>query len=126
MNTTKRLLAAAQLLLMFPSVLFMGALVIRKLQPLQEEPARTAQRIVMWYSARMWTLWALLIALPLAALLTGCFTLLRTGSKDRAVLQAVQPTIAVIRAHRTMKFVAATTAMAGAVLVIVVMHMLAN
>ena len=52
MNTTKRALAAAQLLLMFPAVLFMGALVVRMLQPLQHEPAHTAQRIVMWYALR--------------------------------------------------------------------------
>jgi hypothetical protein len=39
-------------LLMFPAVLFMGALVVRMLQPLQHEPAHTAQRIVMWYALR--------------------------------------------------------------------------
>ena len=46
MNTAKR--AVAQLLLMFPAVFFMGALALRKLQPLQNEPEQTAQRIVMW------------------------------------------------------------------------------
>jgi len=126
MNTTKRALAGAHLLLMFPSVLFMGALVMRELQPQQYEPAPTAQRIVMWYAARMWTLWALLIALPLVVLVTGCVTLLRTGSDDAKVPPAVQQTLAAIHSHRTMKFVAATTATAGAVLVIVVLHMLAN
>jgi hypothetical protein len=51
--------------------------VTRHLQPLQYEPAHTAQQIVMWYSVRHWTLWVLLIGLPFAALLTGYGTLLR-------------------------------------------------
>lgn len=74
----KRTLAAAYLLLMFPAILFMGALVVRELSPLQHEPAHTAHRIVMWYAGRGWTLWALLITLPLAVLASGCVTLLRS------------------------------------------------
>ncbi len=65
----KRALAAAQVLLMFPAILFMGALLVR-VSPLQHEPAHTADRIVMWYAGRMWTLWALLITLPLAVLVS--------------------------------------------------------
>ena len=62
----------------FPAALFMMALFVRNLQPLQYEPARTAQRIVDWYAVRPRIgLWGLLIALPLAVLLTGCSTLLR-------------------------------------------------
>ena len=51
---------------------------MRQLSPLQYEPAYTAQRIVMWYAGRMWTLWMLLITLPLAVLVTGCLTFLRS------------------------------------------------
>jgi hypothetical protein len=40
--------------------------------------------------------------------------------------QAAQQTLAAIRADRAMLFVAATTLTAGAVLAIIVMHMLAN
>ena len=126
MNTTKRAVAGAYLLLIFPAVLFMGALVVRNLQPLQNEPAHTAQRIVMWYSARQWTLWVLLIALPLAVLVTGCITLAGSWSDKVRVPQTAQQTLAAIHAHRAMLFVAATTLTAGAVLTIVVLHMLAN
>src|SRR5258708_32130320 len=93
----KRALAAAQLLLMFPAILFMGALVVRQVSPLQHEPAHTAGRIVMWYAGRMWTLWALLITLPLAVLVTGCVMLLRSWStvpelhRARQVLAALDP-----------------------------------
>ena len=46
MKTAKR--AIAQLLLMFPAVLFIGALVLRKLQPLQTNGAdRSAGRYVV-------------------------------------------------------------------------------
>jgi hypothetical protein len=77
-----RTLAAAQLLLIFPATLFMGALLVRQLSPLQQEPAYTAHRIIMWYAGRMWTLWVLLITLPLVALVTGFLTLQRKWSDD--------------------------------------------
>jgi hypothetical protein len=51
-----RVIAVMELVLIFPSVLFMSALVLRSLQPLQYEPARSAQQLVMWYAGRMWTL----------------------------------------------------------------------
>jgi hypothetical protein len=121
-----RTLAAAQLLLIFPATLFMGALVVRQLSPLQQEPAYTAHRIIMWYAGRIWTLWVLLITLPLVVLVTGFLTLLRNWSDDAKLPQAEQLTLAAIRADRTMKLVAATTLTAGVVLVIVALHMLAN
>ena len=124
MNTTKR--AAAQLLLIFPAVLFMGALVVRELQPLQHEPAHTAQRIVMWYSARMWTLWVLLIALPFAVLVTGCGTLLRRWGAEVELRQATRQTLAAISAHLATVLVAGATLTAGGVLAIVALHMLTD
>ena len=123
---TKRALAAAQLLLMFPAILFMAALVVRQLSLLQHEPAYTAQPIVIWYSGRLWTLWVLLIMLPFAVLVTGCATFLRSWSLDPGLPQRLQQGLAAIHADRAMLFVAAMTLTAGVVLVIVAMHMLAN
>lgn len=80
MKTWKPLAPAAQLFLIFPAVLFMGALLVRNLSPLQDGPAHTAQQIVMWYAGRMWTLWVLLIALPLGVLVTGSITFGRNWS----------------------------------------------
>jgi hypothetical protein len=117
MNAAKRAIATTELLLILPAALFMTSLVVRMLQPLEDEPAGTAERIVMWYAEREWTLWILLIALPLAMLVTGCATLIRSD--------AVQ-TLAAIRAHPTTLLIAATTLTAGGFLVIVVLHMLAN
>ncbi len=123
MNTTRRAIAATQALLIFPAILFMGALIVRQLSPLQHEPAYTAQRIVMWYAGRMWTLWLLLITLPLAVLVTGCLTFLRSR---RELPRGVQEGFAAIHSDSSMPFVAAMTLTAGIVLAIVAMHMLAN
>jgi len=121
----KRAVAAAQLLLMFPAILFMGALVARQVSPLQHEPAHTAGRIVMWYAARMWTLWALLVTLPLAVLVTGCVTLLRSWS-NIPELHRTRQGLAAMYADRPMLCVAMMTLTAGVVLAIVAMHMAAN
>jgi hypothetical protein len=122
----KRALAAAQLLLMFPAILFMGALVVRQLSPLQHEPAHTAHRIVMWYAGRIWTLWALLITLPLAVLVTGCVTLLRSWSNIPELPYRAQQGLAAIYADRPMLCIAMMTLTAGVVLAIVAIHMAAN
>ena len=72
MNTAKPAVAALQGLLLFPALLFMAALPARNLP--QHDLAQNAQSIVMWYAARQWTLWGLLIALPVAALAVGALS----------------------------------------------------
>ena len=126
MDTVKRAIATTELLLISPAALFMTALFVRNLQPLQYEPARTAQQVVMWYARRQWTLWVLLIAMPLGVLVIGCATLLRDWKGDVELLHGVGQTLAEFRAHGATLLVAATTLSAGGVLVIVVLHMLAN
>lgn len=83
MNLTKRAIAAAELLLVSPAVLFMTALFVRNLQPLRYEPAHTAQRIVDWYAVRpRLGLWVLIIVLLLVVLATGCATVLRSSGRS--------------------------------------------
>jgi hypothetical protein len=119
--------AAAELLLICPALLFMGALVVRSLQPQQYEPARTAQQIVMWYAERPHLgLWVLLIAFPLIVLTTGCATLLRSWSGNAELRRATQQTLAAIRTHMATLFVAAATLAAGAILAIVALHMITD
>lgn len=127
MNTLKRAIAATELLLIFPAALFMTALFVRNLQPPQYEPAHTAERIVTWYAVRPRVgLWVLLIALPLAVLVTGCVTLLRSWSDDAELRQAARHTRAAIRAHLATLFVAAATLTAGGVLAVVALHVLTD
>ena len=109
-----RIVAAFELLLILPAALFMAALVARNLQPLQD----SAQQLVMWYAGRIWTLWVLLLALPLTVLVTGCATLADSFQSGRI--------LSVVRADLAMLSLAVTTVLGGAILVIVVLHMLAN
>ncbi len=123
----KRAIAATELLLIFPAALFMTALFVRNLQPLEYEPAHTAQRIVTWYSGRPHIgLWVLLIALPLAVLITGCVTLLRNWRDNVALRQAARFTLAAIRAHLAILLVAGATLTAGGILAIVALHVLTD
>ena len=127
MNMPKRAIAATELLLVFPATLFMAALFVRNVQPLQYEPAHTAQRIVMWYAARPHIgLWVLLIALPFVVLVTGCGTLLRSWSDEVKLRQATLQTVAAIRAHLAALLVAGATVTAGGILAIVALHVLTD
>ena len=122
LSKMNRTIAATELLLISPAVLFMTALFVRNVQPEQYEPAHSAQRIVMWYSARPWTLWVGLMALPLAVLVAGCITLLRSWHRDSELRQAGRLTLAAIRAHLATLLVAAATLAAAGVLAIVALH----
>jgi hypothetical protein len=110
MNTNKRTMAVMALVLIFPAALFMLALLARQLQPLQYG----AQQIVMWYAYRGWTLWILLLGLPLIVLIMGCITLLQNWN---AVIE---------RSQLATLTIATTTFVAGMALAVVTLHMLMN
>ncbi len=127
MRFTNFRLAAAELLLIFPSALFMTALFVRNLQPPQYEPARTAQWIVTWYALRpRMGLWVFLMALPAIVLVSGCATLWRRWSNDVELRRAAQHTVAALRPHLETLFVAAATLTAATVLAIVALHVLTD
>lgn len=119
-----RLIAALQLLLIAPAALFMTAVVVRYVPSLHDG----AQRIVMSYAGKVWTLWLLLLALPLCVLVTGCMTLLRDWSHDTDFPNTGrQPVLA--RLHdkpSALRFVGALTFAAAGILATVVLHMLAS
>jgi hypothetical protein len=127
MNRIKRTIAATELLLIFPAALFMTALFVRNLQPLQYEPAHTAERIVQWYAVRPRVgLWVLLVTLPLTVLVTGCATLLHSWNDDVELRRATRQTLAALRAHLATLIVAVATLTAGGVLAIVALHSLTD
>lgn len=115
-----------EFLLILPAALFMAALVLRSLQPLQFEPAHSAQQLVMWYAGRMWTLWVLLLALPFTVLVTGCATLASNWRRGIALPHTAQQVFSLTRGHLATLFVAATTLAAAGILAIVVLHMAAD
>jgi hypothetical protein len=124
MKPRKRGIAATELLLIFPAALFMTALFLREIQPEQFEPAHTAKVIVSWYATGpVWlTLWILLMAMPLAVLVIGGATLLRSWKSDAELRQAARQMLATIRAHLATLLIAAATLAAGAILAIVALH----
>ena len=126
MHINKRTIATTQLVLIFPAALFMVALLVRYLQPLLYEPTHTAQLIVMWYSGRVWTLWVLLIGLPLAVLVIGCVTLMKGWIIDTKPQQTIPQLSAKIRLHPAMLMIVTVTLVAALVLAVVAVHMLMN
>jgi hypothetical protein len=89
MNTIHHALAAAELLLVVPAALF-----VRDIQPAHYEPARTAGRLVDWFSARpLVGLDVFLIALPFAVFVTGCTTLVRRWRRDPEFRRAALETL---------------------------------
>jgi hypothetical protein len=121
-----RIIAVLELVLIFPAALFMTALMLRNLQPLQYEPARSAQQLVMWYAGRMWTLWVLLLGLPFIVLISGCAELLRSWNRDVMLPLTSRKSIAMVRVHLASLFLAATTFIAGVILAVALLHILAN
>jgi hypothetical protein len=127
MNLSRRAIAAMELLLIFPAALFMTALFVRNLQPLQYQPAHTAEQIVTWYAVRPRIgLWGLLIGMPFAVLVAGCGTLLRSWRDEVELRQATRQILAAISAHLATLLVAGATLTAGGVLAIVALHMLTD
>ena len=120
MKTIGRTIPIAQLLLIFPAVLFMISLVVRSAGPTQFEPAQMAQQIVLWYSGRVWTLWVLLMALPLAVLGIGCLVLLGQWTAGPRRL------VAAIRSNGTTMLIAILTLVSGVILLIVAAHVVMN
>jgi hypothetical protein len=127
MKTIRRSLAALELLLVFPAVLFMTALFARSIQPGVYEPAHTAQRIVDWYASSPHVgLWILLIALPLAVLIIGAVTLLREWSRDDSLRDATRQMLGLARTHAAALLIASTTSTAFVILAIVAMHVITD
>lgn len=127
MKTIQRSIAALELLLIFPAVLFMTALFARNVQPPQYEPAHTAQRVVDWYASSSHVgLWLFLIALPLTVFITGSITLVRNWLNNAALREAAQSALNAIRGHLAAFFVAAATLAAGGILAIVALHVLTD
>jgi hypothetical protein len=105
-----RFVAALLAALVLPAVLFMLSLFLRSAFP----PAEFAERLIVWYSGRVWTLWVLLLALPAVAFVAGWVTLARSGAWR------------LLREHVATLLVAATTMASAAILGIVVLHIAAN
>jgi hypothetical protein len=123
MNANKHYVALMEFLLILPAALFMAALAVRELPTSGLDVA--AQRTVMWYAERQWTLWLLLVTLPLVVLIFGCATLLQDWDAER-LRTAVHKPLTALSTDGTTIFIAALTFAAAIILAIVGLHILAN
>ena len=127
MRSLKSALAATELLLVFPAALFMTALFVRNLQPLQYEPARSAQRVVDWFAASPHLgLWVLLFALPLTVLFLGAVALVRAWRSDAELRRSTVQLASIFRTHFATVLIAMATFAAGSILAIVALHVISG
>lgn len=127
MKLLLRSVAALEITLVLPAVLFMAALFLRSIQPVQYQPAHLAQQIVDWYAARPHLgLWILLIALPLLVTVTGITFLLRAWTRDNSFRASAISLFAILRAHASALIMLAATSIALIILAIVGFHVLTN
>lgn len=123
MNANKHYAALVEFLLILPASLFMGSLFLRRLPASGLDMA--AQRTVMWYAERQWTLWLLLVVLPLVALFVGCATLLQ-GWSTEGLRTAGHKSVAGFSTGGATVLITALTIVAAMILAIVCLHILAN
>jgi cytochrome b561 len=121
----KRTLAVADLMLVSPAIVFFLALFFRNFLP-AGDPANGAQSLVMWYASRHWTLWVLLVALPLSALLMGSTALREIWTRDSSLRADAKQVGIALRVHSVALVTALATLSAAAVLFLVALHVAAN
>lgn len=124
----RRAIAATEVVLILPAAVFMAAILVRNVTPLPNEPAATAQRVVLWYAhlPPQVGLWGLLSLMPLAVLVLGCGTLVTSWQTDPALRSDVRQVGAALRSHAATAFIAAATLSAIAVLAFVAVHMMTD
>jgi hypothetical protein len=113
--------ATLQGMLILPAALFLSAVALRRVPPLHD----SAQWVVMLYAGRVWTLWLLLLTLPFCVVMIGCLTVVDPRVGQRGSPDHLSP-FNVIFGAPAVGAVVALTLLSVVVLIIVVLHMLAN
>jgi hypothetical protein len=124
MSFTNDVIAALALALVCPAILFVAALFLRQVAPLESEPARRAGRIVAWYAAHpQLALWVLLLLLPLSSLVLGTGALLRTWGDNPRLQDVTWRALAAIPAHWPAISIGGATLLAFAIVVMITAHL---
>jgi hypothetical protein len=127
MRILRRSLAAVEVTLVLPAVLFMSALFLRSIQPTEFQPAHTAQQIVDWYAGRPHLgLWVLLIALPMMVVTVGLAWLARSWRNDADLRDSALKLLMIFRSQTSALIVFAATSVAMTILAIVALHVLTD
>jgi len=120
MKPSKSNIAIVELILIFPAALFMTALFLREVQPL----AHTG-RLVDWFSHHVAIgLYVFLVAMPLAAFVSGGALVLSSWRNNAEFRRATQEMVTIVRKHLASLLIAGATLMAAGILAIVAMHLI--
>ena len=120
-----RATAAFELALIAPAALLLTAVLVGAGDMPQHELAAVAHRIVAWYAGRGWTLWVMLIAMPLVAVASGAAALFRPLPDRDAAEYPHLPLASLFEPIATL-LVGWATITAGAIVVIDALRMAAN
>ena len=124
MSLTNDVIAVWAFVLVGPAVLFVTALFLRQIPPAHREPARTADRIAMWFAAHpQLGLWVLLLLLPFGAFVLGSVALLRTWADNPQLQYYTWRALAEIPEHWPAMSIGGATLLAAAVLVMMTAHL---
>jgi len=124
MSLTNDVIAAWALALVCPALVFVTALFLRQVQPLESEPARTAERIVTWFAAHpQFGLWVVLLLFPLSAFILGSAALLRTWGENPKLQYFAWRALAAIPEHWPAVFIGGATLLSLGVLVMITAHL---
>jgi hypothetical protein len=129
-SSSPRILAAAvsEWLLVLPAAVFLAAAALRLLQPRQYEPARTSWILFEWATTHISHTGAalLFIALPAIAVVAGCAMLLLSWRKNETLRQDMASALTSLRHHLAIGVLGTGTLLAGAILVAVLLHIIAD
>jgi hypothetical protein len=116
----------AEWLMIVPATIFISAAILRLLQPSQYEPARTSWAIFNWTITHISSNGAavLFMGLPALAIMLGCAMLARTWRDDEEFRADVKASLGFLRRYASVVFLAGGTALAGAILVFSVVHVI--
>ena len=121
------ILAIAEWLMVLPAIVFLAAAVLRGLQPAQYEPAHTSGIIFAWFSQMPQSVVAgLLIGLPGVVALLGGVTVFRSWQRDSSLRQDTTAALAILQRQAAPCLVVTATLLAGAVLTLVVSHIITD
>lgn len=124
MSLTNDVIAVWALALVCPAVVFVAALSLRQPQPLESEPARTAERIVNWFAAHsQFGLWVVLLLLPLSAFILGSAALLRTWGDNPHLRDYTWRALSAIPAHWPAVSIGGATLLSAGVLTMITAHL---
>ena len=105
----------------------MTSLVVRSIQPAQYEPAKTAARLIDWFSHHLLLgLYVSLIAMPLMAIALGGLVVLRRWRSDSGLRSDIYGAAAAVRRHLAVLLITGATFTAGTILAIVALHMITD